>query len=68
MRRKLVEDGCGSTKKTSINCDGSWKPVEKESDDAEEERRLDEPFGTTDGALPSEDLLAARTVIVLDDD
>ena len=70
VRQKLVEDGCGSTKKIRIKADGSWTAVqEAEDDEAEDERHSASQIrvpARTERATNRD--TAAMPIIILDDD
>ena len=70
VRQKLVEDGCGNTKKIRIKADGSWTAVQEpdEHGDEDDERpgpQAREPLRTE--RAPNRDA-AAIPMIILDDD
>lgn len=68
VRQKLVESGCGGTKKIRIKADGSWTAVQ-EPDEVENERRSASQARASPRTEHAPDRETAATpIIILDDD
>ncbi|POR31788.1 Uncharacterized protein TPAR_07997 [Tolypocladium paradoxum] len=66
VRQKLVEGGCGGTKKIRIKADGSWTPVQ-EPDEVEDERRSASQARASPRTERAPTEAAPAPIIILDD-